>query len=81
MLALAVAVLPWFAPDTEDALRWTAAALGAAVVAYVARRSHDLATHARELRRQSERLAARGVPLAAWHAGARLPPWRERTPA
>lgn len=79
LLALAVAAVPFLFASTLDALVATLGAGGGAVVLYMARRGNDLERFAREVRARNAGLAERGIPLSAWHAGAPLPPWEERS--
>ncbi|WP_448584989.1 hypothetical protein [Thermaurantiacus sp.] len=80
ILCAGVVLVPALVADPLDALLAALAAAGAAIVIFLARRSNDLATYAREARARNRALEGHGVPLAAWHAGAPLGPWMERQP-
>jgi hypothetical protein len=66
------------APDLHDRLLYGVAALSVGILVFMIRRSHDVATLARAERWRGEMLDGRGVSLADWHRGARLPAWQAR---
>lgn len=79
LLGAGVAAVPFLFSSTLDALVATLGAVGGAVVIYMARRGNDLERYAEEARARNERLSERGIPLSAWHEGAPLPSWEDRS--
>jgi Na+/H+ antiporter NhaD/arsenite permease-like protein len=77
-LGAAVAAAPFFATDPIDRLLAAIAAVGAAIVIYVARRGQDFERFARLARAREAQFRRHGIPLAAWHGGQPLAPWTAR---
>lgn len=64
--------------DPHTQLRLTIVAAGFALLAFMIRRSQDMADIRADLRARDAALAGRGISIADWHAGAPLPPWEKR---
>lgn len=64
--------------DPHTQLRFLIVAAGFAILAFMIRRSHDLAMFRADLRLRQASLAGRGISIAEWHAGKPLPPWDQR---
>ena len=66
-------------PHTQLRMAILAAAFG--LLAFMIRRSRDLASIRADHRARDAVFAGRGISIAQWHAGQPLAPWRERRAA